>query len=143
RFINGEPTDLGILTLHCGPQYIRVNITGRTGHPGAHDRGINAAALMCELLERLGPMNTKIPPGAWLDYEDLPRYGGLPSYHLGSIRAGLGKGLVEAPSNTPDFCTAVFNVRVPPGCDVQPTLKGFHRLLEGMQRSGQPFQFEL
>jgi acetylornithine deacetylase len=143
KFINGEPTDLGVLTLHSGPQYIRLNIIGRTGHPGARDRGVNAATIMWRLVKRLGPMNTKIAAGGWLTYEDLPRYGGLPRYHLGSIRAGLGRKLAEVPSNTPDFCTAVFNVRVTPGWGVQSTLDDFRRLLEDMQREGPDFQFEL
>lgn len=143
KFINSEPTDLGILTFHSGPHYIRVNIVGRTGHPGSRDRGINAAVIMWHLVERLGPMHQKIPAGGWLEYEDRPRYGSLPIYHLGSIRAGLGREMIEVPPTTPSFCTAVFNVRVPPNLDVQTTLNAFKRVLEKMQNEEPGFQFEL
>ncbi|HLW58563.1 MAG TPA: M20/M25/M40 family metallo-hydrolase [bacterium] len=143
RFINTEPTELGILTLNSGPQYIRVNILGRAGHSGSHDRGVNAAALMCQLVGRLGPMHQKIPAGGWLEYEDRPQYRGLPIYHLGAIRGGLGRELLEVPANTPSFCTAVINVRVPPNQHFQTTLECFEKLLRDMQKGTPGFQFEL
>ena len=142
RFINGEPTDLGVLTLHSGPQYIKVSILGRTGHAGSHDSGLNAAQKMLELVAQLGPMNEQIPAGGWLTFDADARYQGLPRYHLGSLRAGLGREFREAPSNTPDFCTAVLNVRAAPNHNVESTEQDIQSLLKDMQKTEPGFEFE-
>src|SRR5439155_11696926 len=65
-FLCAEPTDFGILTLHAASQYLRVAVTGRTGHPGAYDRGLSAVQKMLELTTRLGPMHEAMRPGGWM-----------------------------------------------------------------------------
>lgn len=141
RFICGEPTYLNILTVHAYSQYFRINITGRTGHFGTHDHGLNAIMKVFELTNRLGPMHTEIPESSWLRYEDKPLYDGLPRYHLATIRGGLTKEFLEGPSNTPDFCSAIVNVRATPKKSIESTKADLERVLEQMREEDPEFQY--
>jgi acetylornithine deacetylase len=142
-FVNGEPTYLNVLTVHAYSQYFRVNIVGRTGHFGTHDHGVNAIMKMYELVRRLGPVHTKIPPRRWLRYQDKTLYHGLPRYHIGTIRGGLTREFHEGPSNTPDFCTAVLNVRATPNKPIDSTRRDIERVLSRMRREDNGFHYEV
>lgn len=142
-FVNGEPTYLNVLTVHAYSQYFRVNIVGRTGHFGTHDHGVNAIMKMYELVRRLGPVHTEIPPGRWIRFKDKPLYHGLPRYHIGTIRGGLTREFHEGPSNTPDFCTAVLNVRATPNKPIESTRRDIERVLRDMRRSDHGFAYEI
>lgn len=146
RFVCGEPTDLNIVTVHSYSQHFKVDIMGRTGHFGSHDHGLNAIMKMFELVERLGPVHTEIEPGGWIRFEDKPLYHGLPRYHISNIRGALTrKFLLEggpAP-NTPDFCSAVFNVRVTPNKSIESTQEDIERILRDMQKREPGFQYEI
>ena len=142
-FVCGEPTDLNVLTVHAYSQYFRVSIVGRTGHFGTHDHGVNAILKMYELVRRLGPVHTEIRSGGWIRFKDKPLYHGLPRYHIGTIRGGLTREFHEGPSNTPDFCTAILNVRATPNKPIESTRQDIERVLRGMQRRADRFQYEV
>lgn len=143
HFICCEPTYLRILTVHAYSQYFRVNITGKTGHFGTHDHGTNAIMKLYELVDRLGPMHQEIQPGGWLNYTDKPLYDGLPRYHLATIRGGLTKEFFEGPSNTPDYCSGILNVRATPNKRIESTRDDLIKVLEAMRREDPGFQFEV
>lgn len=143
RFVCGEPTYLNILTVHAYSQYFRVNITGRTGHFGSHDQGLNAIMKMYELVKRLGPIHKELRPGGWIRFRDKPLYHGLPRYHLATIRGGLTKEFFEGPSNTPDFCTAILNVRATPSKSIESTKADIERVLRDMRRKEPGFRYEI
>ena len=133
-FLCGEPTDLGVLTVHACSQYLRIEITGRTGHFAAPDEGVNAIAKACALLERLGPMYRPIAPGAWMRGASKPLYAGLPRYQVSAIRGGLTRNLIESFALTPDFCEVVLNVRATPNKHMNETREDIEQVLAVMQR---------
>ena len=142
-FVCGEPTNLNVLTVHAYSQHFRVSVTGRTGHFGSYDHGLNAILVMQELVRRLGPVHRTIRPGRWLRFRAKPFHRGLPRYHLASIRGGLTREFLDGPSNTPDFCTAVFNVRVMPGKSIESTKADLERVLADMRRREPQFTYEV
>jgi len=144
-FVCGEPTYLNVLTTHASAQYFRVNIIGRTGHFGTHDHGLNAILKMYELLRRLGPVHTRLRPGSWIRFRDKPRYRGLPRYHFGTIKGGVSRTLPEHGgwSSTPDFCTAIVNLRAGRDKDIESTREDIERVLHDMQERRGGFQFEV
>jgi acetylornithine deacetylase len=143
-FLCTEPTDLNLLTVHAYSQYFRVNITGRTGHPGTHDHGLSAVMKMFELTEKLGPMHKELPPGGWMQFPERNlHHNGLPRYHLGSIKGGLTKEFREGPSNTPDYCSCILNFRAQPTKTMVSMGRDLTRVLETMQEEEPGFQFEV
>ena len=142
-FLCTEPTDLGILTVHTSSQYFRVNIIGRSGHFAMQDLGVNAVMKMFELTQRLGPMHKPLSAGGWIRFSDKPQYQGLPQYLMGTIRGGMTRELHESPNLTPDFCTAVFNVRATPDRAVESAHQDIERVLAAMQREDPQFQYEV
>jgi acetylornithine deacetylase len=142
-FVCGEPTYLNVLTVHAYSQYFRVDITGRTGHFGTQDHGVNAILKMQQLVRRLGPVHREIHPGGWLRFRDKPLYRGLPRYHIATIRGGLTHHFLEGPSNTPDFCSAVFNVRATPNKSIESTREDIERVLATMRREEPGMQYEV
>jgi|KBSSwiStaDraftv2_1062776.scaffolds.fasta_scaffold00217_46 acetylornithine deacetylase len=142
-FLCTEPTDLGILTVHASSQYFRVNIIGRSGHFAMEDLGVNAIMKIYELTQRLGPMHQPLPAGGWIRFSDKPQYHGLPRYQLGTIRGGMTREFHESPNLTPDFCTAVLNVRATPDRPVASTQQDIEGVLAAMQREDPEFAYEV
>lgn len=142
-FVCGEPTDLNILTVHAFSQTFRVDIWGRSGHFGSHERGVSAIMKMYELVERLGPVHTEIEPGGWIKFEDKPLYHGLPRYHIGTIRGGVTEEFLESWACTPDFCTAVFNVRATPNKSIEGTKGDIEKVLEDMRTRDARFRYRV
>jgi acetylornithine deacetylase len=142
-FLCTEPTYLNILNVHAYSQYFRVNIIGRTGHFGTHDHGLNAIMKMYELTDRLGPMHEDLGSASWIKFTDKPQYHGLPRYHLGTIRGGLTRDFREGPSNTPDFCSGILNVRATPNKKIESTMEDIGRVLEGMRLQDPGFKYEI
>jgi acetylornithine deacetylase len=142
-FLCTEPTYLNILNVHAYSQYFRVNIIGRTGHFGTHDHGLNAIMKMYELTDRLGPMHEALGSVSWIKFIDKPHYAGLPRYHLGTIRGGLTREFREGPSNTPDFCSGILNVRATPNKKIESTMEDISRVLDEMRAKEPGFQYEI
>jgi len=142
-FLCTEPTDLNVLTVHAYSQYFRVNVIGRTGHFGTEDHGLNAIMKMFELTQQLGPMHEEIKPGSWMRFTANAHHHGLPRYHLGTIKGGLTREFREGPSNTPDFCSAIFNVRATPNKKMSSTQDDIDRVLAEMRKKEPGFQYEI
>lgn len=143
-FLCTEPTDLNLLTVHAYSQYFRVNITGRTGHPGTHDHGLSAVMKMFELTQQLGPMHQELQNPIWMrSPERNVRHNGLPRYHLGSIKGGLTKEFREGPSNTPDYCSCILNFRAQPTKSMVSMGEDINRLLGKMQQDEPGFEYEV
>jgi acetylornithine deacetylase len=114
-FINGEPTDLRLSTLHAGICQVRLVTRGRTHHFGTAGHGINAIEKMLKVLLRLG--DGPSGDGAWpVSSSEDPAYAGFPRFNLGAIRGGLTTECLDwGPYMTPDYCAATLDVRFPPG----------------------------
>ncbi len=142
-FLCTEPTYLNILNVHAYSQYFRVNIIGRTGHFGTHDHGLNAIMKMYELTDRLGPMHEELGTVGWIKFDNKPHYHGLPRYHLGTVHGGLTRECREGPSNTPDFCTGILNVRATPNKKIESTMEDISRVLDQMREKDPGFKYEI
>jgi acetylornithine deacetylase len=84
--INGEPTELKILTDHAGVTQLDITVQGRSVHVYERARGIDAIEKMCSLLRHL-------------DESILTRQGGLdrlPTLNVGTIDGGSWPSLVAA-----------------------------------------------
>src|SRR5262249_28370273 len=63
-----------------------------------------------------------------------PLYDGLPRYHIANIRGAVTEKFLESWAATPDFCTAVFNVRATPNKSIESTKSDMETVLVGTQR---------
>lgn len=129
-FVNGEPTNLNILTLCAGKCNVRIAVKGRAHHYSVPGKGINAIEKMMEILSTLGESNTPIPKSSWLRVAtDKPEYEGFPRFNIGVIKGGLTEACLDwGPYHTPDFCVATIDVRYPPGLspkEIQAQLQGW------------------
>jgi acetylornithine deacetylase len=115
-FINGEPSDLQVITLHSGVCRLKLAVVGRSHHFGTPGKGVNAIEDMMRVLDTIGP---SLEPLEWLRKPiDKPEYDGFPRLNVGVIRGGLTEEVHEwGPYNTPDYCSATVDVRHPPGLD--------------------------
>jgi acetylornithine deacetylase len=115
-FINGEPSDLRVITLHAGVCRLLITVTGISHHFGTSGHGVNAIEQMMPVLQEIGP---SLAPIDWLPVPTgKPEYAGYPLLNIGVVHGGLTKELHEwGPYNTPDYCTATIDVRHPPGID--------------------------
>lgn len=101
--IVGEPTDLDIVRAHSGVIFLDIVTHGKAVHGSSPWLGVNAAALMNDVLYGLLPVATGYPPHELI---------GPPSLNLGIISAG------DRPNRVPDRCDAVVDIRVVPPMNV-------------------------
>lgn len=120
-FVNGEPTDLRILTISAGVCPVKITVKGRAHHYSLPGKGVNAIEKMIKILGALGESNTPLPPDGWLPIRyRKPEYEGFPRFNIGVIKAGLTEQCLDwGPYNTPDFCVATIDVRYPPGVSAE------------------------
>ena len=78
--INGEPTDLQVMTCHVGVTQLRVRATGVGVHVCRRDEGRNALA---ELLPAVAALDERC-----LAFEPHPDYPGLPTINVGKVGGG-------------------------------------------------------
>ncbi|MEX2650252.1 MAG: M20/M25/M40 family metallo-hydrolase [Alphaproteobacteria bacterium] len=99
--VNGEPTDLGVMTSHAGVTQLRVVVEGRSVHVCQRERGVNAIDKLVALLPRLTLDRLRHAPH--------PAFPGLPTFNVGAIAGG---GL---PSMLAGEAWAWIDVRTVPG----------------------------
>lgn len=109
-FIDGEPCENTILTLHSGVAAFRLSTIGRMKHTSKQEEGVSAIELMMRVISELKGLRFTSP--------DKPEYRGLQRVNVGSIRGGMGREYMEwRPPIVPDFCTIHLDVRFGPGQD--------------------------
>ncbi|MFO0997843.1 MAG: M20 family metallopeptidase [Alphaproteobacteria bacterium] len=99
--INGEPTDLKVMTSHSGVTQLRLLVEGRSAHVSARESGVNAIEKMMRLLAALDEHA--------LRFTAHPNFPGLPTLNVGTVRGG------ELPSMLASSCEAEIDVRTVPG----------------------------
>ncbi len=99
--INGEPTDLKVMTSHSGVTQLRLVVEGRSAHVSARQSGINAIEKMMHLLAALDEKA--------LNFRAHPNFPSLPTLNVGTVRGG------ELPSMLAAQCEAEVDVRTVPG----------------------------
>lgn len=99
--INGEPTDLKVMTCHNGVTQLSVSATGAGVHVCRKNEGRNA---LDELLPALVGLDE-----ACLTYSPHPDFDGLPTINIGVIHGGI------MPSILVGKAEALLDVRTVPG----------------------------
>ncbi len=112
--INGEPTDLKVMTAHGGVCQLRLVVEGRSAHVSQRADGVNAIENMVGLLNAVDE--------AALEHQPHPDFPGLPTLNVGVMRGGQG------PSMLAQRCEAEVDVRTVPGM----TPEGVKRDLEAV-----------
>jgi acetylornithine deacetylase/succinyl-diaminopimelate desuccinylase-like protein len=127
----GEPTALGIETIHAGIRRIRVTIKGMAAHVAYRENAagvIEAAARFLTGLPELEGENGEAP---------------LPRLNVGSIRAGIGDTFQSwRPSILPDSCTLLLDVRTAPDQNPDKVLKQLQAILESIRAEDQRFRMK-
>jgi acetylornithine deacetylase len=133
-FILAEPSELLLLIRHTGMVHIHITTIGRTCHISSQEKGINAIQSMYEVIRRI---------------EEISGEGGAKLFervNVGSIKGGLSEEYHSwRPSLLPDYCTATFDFRIPPGQTEGTLLEGIKKVTEKVkeQRRGLEIKTEL
>lgn len=134
-FIDAEPTELGLLTMHAGVVVIDVHVHGQMRHyttlSGTKKHAIEKAM---RLIDALGPSQEPIPADSWMSYQPHPDYEGLPRLNVGSIRGGMGPEAARwRPALVPDYCAFALDLRVVPGQDPGSVVADLERLVDRLR----------
>ncbi len=113
--INGEPTDLAVMTSHSGVTQLRLLVKGQPAHVSQRAQGVDAIAKLVALLPR-------ITENA-LTFERHLDFPGLPTIHVGIIKEGF------LPSMLADQAKAGIDVRTVPGMTAETVLADLKRLI--------------
>jgi acetylornithine deacetylase len=119
--INGEPTDLRVMTCHAGVTQVRLVVRGRAAHVSQRTQGVDAIAKLVALLRNLSE--------ALLTFDRHPDFPQLPTLHVGALQGG---GL---PSMLAHRAEALIDVRTVPGMTTDSVMSDLRRYLSLAQAS--------
>ncbi|MFH8469214.1 M20 family metallopeptidase [Streptomyces sp. NPDC017991] len=115
HFVNCEPTDLTALTTHAGAVMFRVQLVGSTRHMSKREESADALAAAGRLLPLINGMS--FSGAADRDARGTNRA------HIGSLRAGLGRGLLQTrPPQVADVAELQGSARFGPGQNAETVL---------------------
>lgn len=147
-YVIGEPTDLGIVTMHAGIVITKIHTLGAMKHfgtplpPGSKPR--NAIQKMAKFVLAVGESHTPIPPGRWLSFKPRTGWERMPQLNIGSIRGGISRRYEDwRPALVSDFCTVTLDVRTAPGMNQTTVLQDIKNLLEKLKAEDPDFQYEI
>jgi len=135
-FIVGEPTDLGLLTLHAGSFEASINVLGESRHLSKMEEAVNAVVKASDLIQRL--KNFQFRSVDRLDHQGIFRM------NIGTIRGGVGREALDwrVPS-VPDFCTIRVACRIPPSLSIAEAMEDLDQFIKGVQADDPQFRYEL
>jgi acetylornithine deacetylase/succinyl-diaminopimelate desuccinylase-like protein len=99
--INGEPTDLNVMTAHSGVSQLRLTVQGRPVHVCQRAEGRNAIEDLVGILAVLDEKALRFTP-----HPDFP---GLPTMNVGVVRGGAMASMLA------EKAEAMIDVRTVPG----------------------------
>jgi acetylornithine deacetylase len=143
-FIDGEPTELNIKTLHAGVVVVQVHVFGRMRHYHNYEgKAVHAIENMMKLLHSVGPSYAPAKPGGWLSFERRPGWDELPQHNVGSIRGGIGPDYKDwRAALCPDRCSVKIDIRTVPGQSPQSVVADLNRLIAQIAESDPDFRAE-
>lgn len=120
--INGEPTDLQIMTCHSGVTQMRITATGVTVH-------------VCRMSEGRNAFNELLPALASLDVTCLTHtphsdFQGLPTLNIGSVHGGSMASMLV------DHAEALIDVRTIPGMTPETVVADIRRRIGETRTAG-------
>lgn len=105
--VTGEPTNLEVVSTHCGLVFLDIVTYGKSAHGCIPTEGVNAIDRMCDLVSGLRAAVT--------DFPAHPLVGPL-TLNLGIMRGG------DRPNRVPDRCEASVDIRLVPPVKVEQVL---------------------
>jgi acetylornithine deacetylase/succinyl-diaminopimelate desuccinylase-like protein len=114
--INGEPTDLQVMTCHVGVTQLRVSATGVSVHVCRRNEGRNALG---ELLPALAGLDESC-----LTFSPHPDFPGLPTINVGKVFGGTMASMLAADAE------ALIDVRTVPGMTPDSVLKDIRTAID-------------
>lgn len=134
-FIDAEPTELGLLTMHAGVVCVHIRVHGEMRHyTTLTGRKRHAIEKAMRVIEALGPSHETIGPDSWMSFTPRHDYDGLPRLNVGSIRGGIGREAASwRPALVPDYCEFVVDTRVVPGQTPLTILEDLERLFADLR----------
>ncbi len=127
--INGEPTDLAVMTSHSGVTQLTLTVRGRSAHVSQRAQGIDAIAKLVAILPLISERALTFSA-----HEDFP---GLPTIHVGMIKGGF------LPSMLADVAEARIDVRMVPGMSATTVLADLERLLGRLRKDDPQLDVEI
>ncbi|MFB5675897.1 M20 family metallopeptidase [Paenibacillus terreus] len=135
-FINGEPTDLSLMTLHAGACEIAIHVYGVSRHLSKAEQGVNAIEQAKKVMDGLASLQFS---GA-----TKPQYAGLNRYNIGVIRGGLGDEYHEwRIPQLPDKCTLKVALRFAPSQTAESIVADVQNLLDRLHVEDPEFKAEI
>ncbi|MEW9834252.1 M20 family metallopeptidase [Mesorhizobium marinum] len=128
--INGEPTDLQVMTCHVGVTQLSVRANGVSVHVCRSREGRNAFA---ELLPAMAPLDRRC-----LTFESHTDFPGLPTINVGKVSGGTMASMLAAGAE------ALVDVRTVPGMTPDSVLKDIEAAVAKVRTiSGTPPDVEI
>ncbi|WP_162918748.1 M20 family metallopeptidase [Taklimakanibacter deserti] len=127
--INGEPTDLAVMTSHAGVTQLKLTVHGHPAHVSQRAQGIDAISGLVALLRHIREDA--------LTYTAHPDFPGLPTIHVGVIAGGI------LPSMLAPSAEARIDVRTVPGMTPQSVLGDLQRLIEEAKKQDAKLKAEV
>lgn len=135
-FINGEPTDNSLLTLHAGAFEIQIDVFGKSRHLSKAEEGVNSIEQASKLITRLKDVK--------FSNATKPEYAGLNRYNIGVIRGGLGEEYYEwRVPQLPDLCSLKVALRFAPSQTREGMINDIQQLLDQMNQEDPNFKAEI
>lgn len=135
-FINGEPTDLSLLTLHAGAIEIAIHVYGVSRHLSKAEEGVNAVEQAMKVIEGLRTLHFT---GA-----NKPEYAELNRYNVGAVRGGLGTEYLDwRVPQLPDLCTIKVALRYAPSQTEQSIIADVRALLDRLTAEDSSFKADI
>jgi acetylornithine deacetylase len=114
--INGEPTDLAVMTAHAGVSQLKLVVTGSSAHVSQRAHGVNAIDRLVRLLPGINESSL-----SYRKHDDFP---GLPTVNVGTIRGG------SLPSMLANHAEAAIDVRTVPGMTPESVVADLQRVID-------------
>ena len=125
-FVNGEPTDLGALTLHAGAFNFVIELEGITRHVSKREDAVDAIAAAAALVPRLNAMTFS---GAASDV-----HRSVNRANVGTIRGSLSREFHDwRPPQVADFARLTGTVRYAPSQSQESVLADLRALLDTLE----------
>lgn len=134
-FIDAEPTELGLLTMHAGVVCVDIRVHGQMRHyTTLSGRKKHAIEKAVRVMDALGPSYEPLSPDDWMTFDPAPAHEGLPRLNVGSIRGGMGPEAARwRTALVPDYCEFSVDMRVVPGQDTDTILTDLDRLFDRLR----------
>ncbi|MGH7101165.1 MAG: M20 family metallopeptidase [Acetobacteraceae bacterium] len=125
-FVNSEPTDLALLTMHAAAFTFLIELTGETRHLSKREEAVDAILAACDLIPRLDRMRFSHAPS--------PEHAAINRVHVGVVHGALGRELHEwRPPQVADFVRIKGSGRYAPGQTEEGALADLRAELDALE----------